>query len=64
MHEILRLFASKKLSDSSGVYLRLAQSCSKIIDEIHSLSIKGSDGFIISLLMFDVHKDKIKQSCR
>lgn len=64
MHTIVRKFALKHLGDSSNVRFRMADYFANIIEDIVTFSLRGSDGVLLSLLLFDDHKVHIKQSWR
>lgn len=64
MHTIVREFALKHLGGSSNDCFRMADYCSEIIEDIVTISLRGSDGLLLSLLLFDDHKVHIKQSLK
>jgi predicted ATPase len=62
MHASVRAFALEHLSDSSEVRLRLAQHYANIAEGCAALAHRGSDGVLLSVLVFDDHKLTIKQA--
>jgi tetratricopeptide (TPR) repeat protein len=62
MHASVRDFALEHLSDSSEVRLRLAQHYASIAEGCAALAHRGSDGVLLSVLVFDDHKLYIKQA--
>jgi hypothetical protein len=62
MHALVRDFALEHLVDSSETRLRLIQHYANTMEHCAVLAHRGSDGLLLSLLIFDDHKIHIKQA--
>jgi len=62
MHASVRDFALEHLIDSSEARLRLAQHYANIAEDCAALAHRGSDGVLLSVLIFDDHKLYIRQA--
>ena len=62
MHASVRDFALEHLVDSSETRLRLIQHYANTAEHCAALAHRGSDGVLLSLLIFDDHKIYIKQA--
>lgn len=62
MHNFTRSFALKHLKNPYDVHLRMANYYADIIEEISTISLRGSDGIQLGLLFFDEYKVHIKKS--
>jgi len=62
MHTSVRDFALEHLVDSSETRLRLIQHYANTAEDCAAVAHRGSDGVLLSLLVFDDHKIYIKQA--
>ncbi|MEW6406935.1 MAG: tetratricopeptide repeat protein [Chloroflexota bacterium] len=62
IHASIRDFALEHLIDSSETRLHLAQHYANAAEDCATLAHRGSDGVLLSLLIFDDHKFYIKQA--
>jgi DNA polymerase III delta prime subunit len=61
MHDSARTFALKRLKNPTDAYLCMAAYYGEFSEDLAMFSIRGFDGLLMSLLMFDECKGYIKQ---